>query len=156
MSPETPSVRELTRRLVAHEAAQDDASDRTAAAAHAACERAYRTLARWLGENGCRALFTRALAQARAAHPALGALVLRTEPGPVLGGVGESVEAHGEAVVTVGLEALLAALIELLGRLIGADMTARLLLPGADRSMPTTRETSASDDESLERRSATP
>lgn len=137
MSPETPSARALSRRLIAREDVEADGPEGTPSSAWAACERACGTLARWLGANGCRALVARALKQARDDHPALDPLFLRTEPGPALGGVAESIGTHGAAAVEAGLEALLVALVELLGRLVGDDVAARLLDPGPERSLPT-------------------
>jgi hypothetical protein len=127
MSPQTPAVQELTRRLVAREATQRDAPDVAAAAVQAACERAYQTLSRWLGANGSYALFTRALAQAQGEHPLLRDIRLRVQSESGLEGVTESIQVHGVAAVAAGLESLLVALIELLGRLVGDDMAARLI-----------------------------
>ncbi|MDQ3699209.1 MAG: hypothetical protein M3373_14485 [Gemmatimonadota bacterium] len=140
MSPATPGARELTRRLVAREAAQGDAPDIAAGAVHAACERAYQALSRWLGANGALALFTRALAQAQAGHPLLRNIRLRTRSEFGLEGVTESIQVHGAAAVAAGLESLLVALLELLGRLVGDDMAARLV----EQSVPSY----AQDDES--------
>jgi hypothetical protein len=127
MSPGTPGVRELTRRLVAREATTGDAPDVAAAAVQAACERTYQTLSRWLGANGSYALFTRALAQAQAEHPLLRDVRFRTQSEPGLEGVTESIQVHGAAAVAAGLESVLVGLIELLGRLVGHDMAARLV-----------------------------
>lgn len=130
MSPATPRVRELTRRLVAREATQGDAPDVAVAAVQAACERVYGALSRWLGANGSRALFTRALAQAQVEHPLLRDIRFRTESESGLEGVTESIQVHGVAAVAAGLESLLVGLIELLGRLVGDDMAARLIEQG--------------------------
>lgn len=131
MGPETPTARQLTRRLIAREAAESDSPDVAVAAAHAAGERLFRELARWLGATGCHALFTRALAHARSTHPALAEVSVEHRSAPTLEGVAESVRAHGAAAVAAGLESLLVALLELLGRLIGDDMAARLVEPSA-------------------------
>jgi hypothetical protein len=132
MSRQPSSARELTRRLVAQVAAESDAPDVAADAVHVVCERVYQELSRWLGANGCQALFTRSLAQAQAEHPVLGQIRLGIRSEPVLEGVLESSQAHGDAAVAAGLEALLVALLELLGRLIGNDMAGRLV----ERSVP--------------------
>lgn len=123
-------MQELTRRLVAREATQGDAPDVAAAAVHAACERAYQTLSRWLGATGSYELFTRALAHAQVEHPLLRDIRLRTHSESGLEGVAESIQVHGVAAVAAGLESLLVALIELLGRLVGDDMAARLIEQG--------------------------
>jgi hypothetical protein len=140
--PESLSALELTRRLLAREAAGREPPDDAAAAARLACERIYRDLGRWLGPAGCRALFTRALSQARAEHPELGEIRVRDQSEPALDGVAESIERHGASTVARGLEALLVALLVLLGRLIGDDMAARLVGQSALHH--------SRDDESLE------
>lgn len=127
MGQETPTATELTQRLVAREATQGAAPGDAAAVALAACERANHELARWLGPAGCHALFARALAQARATHPALAGIQVRERSEPALEGVAQSIGTHGNAAVARGLEAMLTAVLELLGRLVGPGMAARLV-----------------------------
>ena len=91
------------------------------------CERICRELAHWLGAAGCEALFARALADARAAHPLLGRIRIGARSESGLEGVDEAVRADGAPAVASALEAVLVAMIELLGRLIGSDMAMRLL-----------------------------
>lgn len=153
MSPETPGTRDLLRRLIGRDAARSDPPDRAVAAAHDACERVHRELGRWLGVQGCHALFTRALAQARVAHPVLGGLRLRAGSEPALDGVCEIVAAHDAVAAAAALEALLAALLALLGRLVGDDMATRLVAGSLPEPAP---EAGAGDDESLDERSMTP
>ena len=124
--PEAPSARELARRLIAREGAGSGAAN-AAAAAQAACERLYRGLALWLGPNGARALFMRALAQARAAHAAIREVGLRERSETKLDGVTESIKAHGAGPVAAGLVAVLEGVLELLARLLGADIAERLV-----------------------------
>ena len=121
-------MHELTRRLIASEAGQDaGAAVDPAAAAHAALERAYRALGRWVGPAGAEALFARALAETRGEHPAIAEVELRLQPDRGLQGIAASVSAHGTDAVAAGLEALLTSVLRLLGRLIGDDMATRLL-----------------------------
>ena len=127
MPPETPSARELIRRLAAGETRPGSAPESSVAAARLVCERVHRSLSLWLGATGSQALFSRALTQARATHPALRDIGLQAKADSTLVGVTESTHTHGERAVAAGLEALLAAVLELLGRLIGQDMAARLL-----------------------------
>lgn len=132
LSHETPSTRQLTHRLLARTAAQGDAPD---VAATAALERAYGDLTRWFGVAGCQALFTRALLRTRVDHPVLAEVRLggRSEPG--IAGMNDMVRAHGAPAAGAALESLLVALLDLLGRLIGTDMAARLLeqaIPNAE------------------------
>jgi hypothetical protein len=84
-------------------------------------------LARWFGPYGARALVTRALARARADHPALAAVHVTDGQPPCLTGLAESAGAHGARAAADGVLALLSSLSESLGRLIGDDLTSRLL-----------------------------
>ena len=146
-----PSARELTRHLVARAAAQGNATGSVATAAHRACERAHRDLSRWIGINGADALFTRAVAEARAEHPFLTDLRVasrsQSESESSLDGVDALIEVHGATAVAAGLETVLAMTLELLGRLIGDDMATRLLEQvDSHRSRPETDRTNASNE----------
>jgi hypothetical protein len=81
-------------------------------------------LGRWIGTEGYQALVDRALAQTRAEHPSLDGF-------SCLGGDGSgtvaAMGAHGTAQVSAGLVAMVTAVIELLGRIIGAEMAVRLV-----------------------------
>jgi hypothetical protein len=105
--------------------------DSRARAGAAACDDLYRDLARWVGTDGCHALFTRALAEARTESTALGQIQLRPRSEPYVDGVAGDIMAHGDPAVAEGLESMLVRLVELLGRLIGDDMATKLI----DRSM---------------------
>jgi hypothetical protein len=84
-------------------------------------------LSRWVGPDGCHALFTRALAEARREHPSLDEIRLRVGSQPYIGGVAETVAAYGDATTAKSLESMLVHLVELLGRLIGDDMATKLI-----------------------------
>lgn len=117
---------ELARRLIAREASESDLANNPAAAAQGACERVYRGLSLWLGGNGANALFMRALAQARSAHPAVREISLHAKA-ERLDGVTETIQTHGANAAAAGLEAVLTGVLELLGRLLGADIATRLV-----------------------------
>ena len=121
------SARELTRRLVARAAAQGGAADSVALAVHAAVEHTYHELARSVGAAGSRALLVRAVAQAQVEHPLLKELRIGRDSEPGVDGVGDLVQAKGAAAVSAGLEALLEAVLGLLGRLVGDEMVPRLV-----------------------------
>lgn len=89
--------------------------------------RVYHGLARWLGPSGADALFARALANVRRDAGPATELRLRTQPewGLELGA--DSMQRYGAPAVAATLEALLIDVLELLGRLIGDDMTARIM-----------------------------
>jgi hypothetical protein len=95
-------------------------------AASRICDQLYWDFSRWIGTDGCHALFARALARAQHDHPALNDIHLGRSDS-CLDGVAESVQAHGASAVAEGLEEMLVALIELLGRLIGDDMASKLI-----------------------------
>jgi hypothetical protein len=138
-SPNEPPARQMARRLI--KSHRSERTGHTAArAAAAACDQLYRELSRWVGPDGCHALFTRALAQARTEYPALGQIQLRARSEPYIDGVAETIMAHGDPATAEGLEAMLVHLIELLGRLIGDDMAMKLIersLAASDRGDPT-------------------
>ncbi len=82
---------------------------------------------------------TRALTEAHAEHPALRSLQATLPPDPKLEGLQASVRTHGVEAVAAGLTSALVEQFELLGRLIGEDMSARLIDPdGPDRQPPAT------------------
>jgi hypothetical protein len=113
--------------LIDRRRAEPGAADGEARAAASACNDLYRGLSRWVGPDGCHALFARALAEARTEHPALMQIQLRARSEPYLDGVAETIMAHGEAATGAGLESMLVRLIALLGRLIGDEMATKLI-----------------------------
>jgi hypothetical protein len=138
-SQNEPPAREIARRLIESHRSQRAEGHTSARAAAAACDQLYRELSRWVGPDGCHALFTRALAQARTEYPALGQIQLRARSEPYIDGVAETIMAHGDPATAEGLEAMLVHLIELLGRLIGDDMAMKLIersLAASDRGDP--------------------
>jgi len=134
-----PAARELARRVINARRSQQATGDTPARAAAAAGDRLYRELSRWVGPDGCHALFTRALAQARTEYPALAQIQLRARSEPYIDGVAETIMAHGDATTAEALESMLVRLVELLGRLIGDDMAMKLIersLGGSERGGP--------------------
>ena len=130
MPPQPPSPVELARLLIARQAAGPSGPDSASAAAHAACEHLYGGLSRWFGAEGCRALLVRALRNTREQKPALAGIEIGN-PGEGRGlvGVSTAVAEAGETEVAAALEVLLTAMIDLLGRFIGADMVVTLVEP---------------------------
>ncbi|HET6760522.1 MAG TPA: hypothetical protein VFH13_00400 [Gemmatimonadaceae bacterium] len=127
MMAETLTLREVARRLIAAPSSTGDGADSSFAAASRICDHLYRDLSRWIGSDGCHALFARALARTQSSHPALRDIRLGGGSDSCLEGVAESGKVHGANAVAEGLEAMLVALIELLGRLIGDDMASKLI-----------------------------
>lgn len=129
-APNSGTGRELAGRLLATgsqvAARSDEAQSQLPAAArvgrHLAVE-----LSRWFGPYGYHALLTRALARARREHSVLEAVHVGPPSAPYLNGLEDAAQAHGVAATTAGVQAVLAALIDLLGRLIGDDLAVMLI-----------------------------
>ena len=98
-----------------------------AAALQRTCVRVSANLRDSVGDDGRDALLGRAFARTESDHPALKDIRKLNHGAVQLDNVVASVEAHGVAPVTAAVEALLAALVDILGRLIGEDMAMRLL-----------------------------
>jgi hypothetical protein len=120
---------DVARRVLRHDAAAGGSRDTAIVAAELqrACTRVCENLQDAMGADGCTALLARALARTETHHPAL-TDIRRLDEGSIhLDGVVASVATHGVAGVATAIEALVAALIEILGRLIGEDMAIRLI-----------------------------
>lgn len=122
-----PPSRQIAHRLIVSSGSARAEGDSAGRAAAAACDHLYHELSRWVGPDGCHALFTRALAQARTDYPVLGQIELRPRSEPYIDGVAATIMAHGDATTAEALESMLARLVELLGRLIGDDMATKLI-----------------------------
>jgi hypothetical protein len=127
MPPDTPTNRQLARQLIERVPVPPNAEDHAVAAAEGACEHVYLVLVRWVGATGTQALFSRSLADARRVHPALAQIRLQADTTPRIVGIAEAARENGPAATAAALEALLATLINLLGRFIGEDMVANLV-----------------------------
>ena len=136
-----PAAQELARRLLARETSGAGEPAMVAAALQRACLRVSENLRDSVGDDGRNALLARALARTESGHPALKDIRQLNNGVVHLDGIVASVEAHGVVQVTAAIEALLAALVDVLGRLIGEDMAMRLLdhdLPGPSADGGTT------------------
>ena len=138
MPPQSSAARTVAQRLIARadpptvpggEGVSADVPRAAAqvAAADRVCRVVADELSRWFGQYGVHALLTRALAEARASHPALATVRVRAPGEPCLEGLADAERAHGAGATSEGVTALLAALIDLLGRLIGEDMAVNLV-----------------------------
>ena len=121
------SARKIARRLINSRQSERADGRSPARVAVAASEQLYRELSRWVGPDGCHALFTRALAQARLDYPALAQIQLHARSEPYIDGIAETIMAHGDPATAEALESMLVRLVELLGRLIGDDMASKLI-----------------------------
>jgi len=96
-----------------------------AAAAGGLCARLRLGLGHWVGIEGYRALFGRAIWAVQADHPAL--IGLASLGGDERATMTSAVALHGAAAVAAGLLALVAELTQVLGRIIGEDMAVQLV-----------------------------
>jgi hypothetical protein len=127
LMPHSPAAQEIAHRLLAWEMPAGGEPAMVAAALQQTLTRVSANLRDSVGDDGRDALLARAIARTESDYPALKD-IRRLNNGAVhLDGVVTSVEAHGVAPVTAAIEALLAALVAVLARLIGEDMAMRLL-----------------------------
>lgn len=119
-----PRSAEVAGAIWVRDAVDVGASEEAVAAADRVFVQLRAGLARWIGSEGYRALLNRALVGVRAEHPALNDL-------SGMGGeeqqIATAVQAHGAAAVGAGIVALVATIVELLGRIIGEEMAAELV-----------------------------
>jgi hypothetical protein len=124
MTQRSAAATEVAQRLWQRVVGDSNTPEDVAVAATHMCTGLRVGLTRWVGTMGYRALIDRALLLARAEHPALGSLSCHGEEEPV---TTATVRAHSAAEVATGMVALVTALIELLGRIIGEEMAVRLV-----------------------------
>ena len=127
MSSSTTAAGRLARRLIDGRRGDGAPSLDSAHSAAAAFDHLYQRLSRWVGLDGCHALFTRGHANARTEHPLLSNIQLRARSTPYLDGVAETADQHGAVETVEALESMLVVVIELLGRLIGDDLATKLI-----------------------------
>ncbi len=120
-------ARVIARRLIGGAGSDRNKVDAGARNTAAACDLLYPELSRWVGPDGCHALFTRALSKARVSHSLLQKIELRQDVKPYVHGVSAAVEAYGNDRVGDALEAIVVNIVDLLGRLVGDDMAAKLI-----------------------------
>lgn len=128
-APRSAPAADVVRRLL-DRAAPDRANhtpQEAAAGLQRACTRVSDNLRESMGEDGCTALLARALARTEAQYPALATIRHLNGRGITLDGVADSVERHGVRATTAGIEALLVATADVLGRLIGEEMAAKVM-----------------------------
>jgi hypothetical protein len=127
LPPNQSPSRQLARRLI--EARRSEGSDggTPARAAADASDSLFRELSRWVGLDGCYALFSRALSQAQTDYPALEQIQISARSQPHIDGVAETIMARGDPATAEGIEFMLERLVQLLGRLIGDDMATKLI-----------------------------
>jgi hypothetical protein len=115
---------EVARALWVRDAVDVGTPEEAAAAADRVCAQLRTGLARWIGSEGYRTLLNRALEAARAEYPALRGLSCIDSDGQE---VAAAVREHGAAQVTAGIVAVVATVIDLLGRIVGEEMAVELV-----------------------------
>jgi len=136
----TPSgALESARRLVKRECDRPAKSrlspDGIAEALYRACDLVVRNLRESMGDDGCDALFARAISRTEALHPVIKQLRDSRESGLSRAHLSDAVTAD-EGAARAGVESLLAGLIEILARLIGEDMALRIIDRDSNRDLP--------------------
>ena len=100
-----------------------------------ACGLVVNNLRESMGDDGCDALFARAISRSEASHPVIKQLRGTRESGISREHLSDAVKAD-EPAARAGVEALLASLIEILARLIGEDMALRIIDRDSNRDLP--------------------
>jgi len=133
--PDVPPSHLIARRLLVRDGYPADSEQRAAIEAlQGTCARVCSNLRDTMGDDGCTALIARALARTESGHPALTSIRRISRGKIAIDNVAGGVESHGVAAVTAGVEALLASLFEILGKLIGEDMATRIMELGSPRA----------------------
>jgi len=124
----TPSsYDETAHRMLASETAASDTQEAQIAAAERVLGRLQEHILRWFGPDGFHAVLSRALATARKAHPALAHVRIEPRSEARLTELAANAQAYRPAELRDAFQALVAATIALLSRLIGDDLVRRLL-----------------------------
>src|SRR5580765_2698385 len=128
-NPASAPAHDFAHRLLERETAGVTEALELNAAMQRVAARVSENLRRSLGDDGCDAVLTRAVARARHVQSVTNDM-RRSGPAGVQFDVGAGVETHGAAAVRAALEAVFAAIADILSDLIGADMAYRLLDQG--------------------------
>jgi hypothetical protein len=134
----TTAATRLARQLISRELHGETSDDATVLAAERICVLVTGGLSRWFGQYGSHALVTRALASVQGRHPVLRRVTV-TEAHQV-SGLADTVSAHGADATIEGIIAMVAALADLIGRLIGDDLA--MLLLEQSTTVPATEQSS--------------
>jgi hypothetical protein len=129
--PTSPPARELAERIFAETAGEVASRDDALGALTCIYDRLERTMSAVIGEAGHRAIVSRALRRARTAHPSLEGVALAESDAP-LEPLRARLRPEDASTVHAVAVTITANFIELLGTLIGAELTLTLL----DREWP--------------------
>lgn len=138
-------ARELALRLLRAEGASADvASEAIGAAADRVLRLLQANMSRWFGLEGFHVLLARALDRARPVHPPLAGVTLRLNGTRsavrLLDGLFDDLKSSSPPQALDAAVAVIAALISLLGRLVGDDMAAQLVNQSASDALHTEQD----------------
>jgi hypothetical protein len=123
-----PAALSAARRLAIREAREPSSdSAAVAAALHQICWPVFASIRQSMGVDGCSALFGRAFTRTEWKHPAVRTIRGTADWDITLHALVSAVEAHGAAATASAVDAVLVALHEILGRIIGEDMSKRII-----------------------------
>ena len=131
MTQRSAAATEVARGLWQRAVGDSTTPEDVAVAATRMCTELRAGLTRWVGAMAYRALIDQALLLARAEHPALGSLSCHGGDEPV---TTAAVRAHSADEVRDGMVALVAALVELLSRIVGEEMAVELVNQAVTRA----------------------
>ncbi len=132
MSSASTLSRPLARELLAREMSDGQ----LVPAAEALYGRLHESLSRSIGEAGYLALINRAMLNARERYAALNPVALSGPPHPWLVGLDRSVEDYGAEAATEAIVEVVAELIEILNRFVGATLAIRLIRTAWPEQIP--------------------
>ncbi|MBA3889098.1 MAG: hypothetical protein H0X64_01060 [Gemmatimonadaceae bacterium] len=117
----------LARRLVARAGVGRTGAQDAARAGEQLLGHLCHNLTRWVGSDGCHALLTRALAGTRPQHRLLEQVRHHAKSADCLTGFAAAAETHPPGDIDDAVVALVAAIAELLGRLVGEEIATQLV-----------------------------
>jgi len=127
MRQPTPELKNLARRLLAHEAKKSPSPVKLAEALEVCCQRLQKGLDPLIGAGGFRALLDRAFYLTKKEHSWLEGVALEDYPSCELRALREQINGQEAAVISETFTVILANIIWLLVTFIGEDITLGLL-----------------------------
>jgi len=127
MRQASPELKNLARRLLAHEAKKSPSPVKLAEALAVCCQRLHTGLDPLIGGGGFRALLDRALYLAKREHSWLNGVEIEDYPGCELKALREAMNGKEPAVINETFTAILANVIWLLVTFIGEDIALGLI-----------------------------
>lgn len=124
MTPSSDPAADAARRLWARAVGGSSEPEKVAAGAERVCVQLRDGLTRWVGAHGYRVVLDRALGLTQAEHPVLRGLSCLGEDESA---VTNAVRAHGAGAIAAAMVALIATMIDVLGRAVGEEMAVRLV-----------------------------